>query len=135
MRKLISLMAVTGALLCSTACYKSVYVHSGLQPEAEPTYKSWRHHLVQGLVSLDNEVNVDDLCPQTGVARIEHVHSFVNMLIAGLTGYFYSPTTLKVYCGVAGAQLDIDSNDALAADLEAAEDLTLRDAQLVLLNE
>lgn len=78
-------------------CYKAT-VHTGLAPapSGERVEKAWAHGFLYGLVP-PSEVEVRDRCPN-GVSRVETELSFTNQLAAILTGWLYTPMTIRAVC-------------------------------------
>lgn len=103
-------LGLSAAVLCvglASGCYHHKYTMSDAQPEGSASYQSWHHHLVFGLVNLSDSVKLDEECPN-GVAKIHDRHTFVNGLIAQLTGNIYHPTTVSVWCKSGSASNDAD---------------------------
>ncbi|MCX6236476.1 MAG: Bor family protein [Bacteroidia bacterium] len=86
-----------GALLCScllASCYTYTSV-VGEGAKGNQQVKKWNHYLIEGLVP----VGVSDSKAMAGGAKdytVTTTHSFVNGLLAGLTGGIYTPTTTTV---------------------------------------
>jgi hypothetical protein len=106
------LLATIGAV--STGCYSVVY-STKATPAPEPQTE-WNHHTFWGL-GITSEVQVNDICAQ-GVARIEVKHSFVSMLLSGLTLGIYSPTVTEIWCAAGHAEeRPIASGEMIASAL------------------
>ena len=97
MRKL----AALGALVLLAGCYHAV-VNTGLAPSPTVIEKPWASGWVYGLVP-PNPLSTMQQCPG-GVAKVETQHSFVNMLVQGLTLGIYTPMTIKVTCAQGGTR-------------------------------
>jgi hypothetical protein len=84
---------------------------------APVSVEQWRHHWLFGLISPDRELELSQMCP-SGNATIEVEQSFLNGLVAALTGAIYSPTTVRVRCARGTASLDIEPENltGLASD-------------------
>lgn len=84
--------------LLLVACYKTPLVNfSGGQGSPGQVVKVWNSSLILGLVPL-SEVDVRAACGDKGVWSVTTQMSFVNLLLNGITGGIYSPTTAKITC-------------------------------------
>jgi hypothetical protein len=117
MKRLVAALFVLLLVGQFAGCYKHVYV-SGDPAMSSPNYERWHHHLIAGLINLSDETYLSQICP-SGVARIEDKHTFLNMLVAGLTMSIYSPTTVKIWCKGASAAVTVpvELNDEISAGL------------------
>lgn len=101
MRSLSKIRGIVAALglLFVAACYH-VTVVTGAPASNQIIDKPWQHAFVSGLVP-PAELNTASTCKQ-GVAKVETEHSFLNGLVAALTGYafidVYSPIHVTVTC-------------------------------------
>jgi Bor protein len=86
-------------LVAASACYHAT-VDTGLTPSTVVVEKSWASGWIYGLVP-PSTVETGSKC-QHGVAKVETQHSFLNMLVGGLTGGIYTPMSIKVTCAQAG---------------------------------
>ncbi len=61
--------------------------------------KEWNHHLIYGLVPLDNaNMNVKDYLPEGTEAYVVRTNrNFLQYLVSGLTFGIYTPTQTKYY--------------------------------------
>lgn len=114
-----------GAALCVLlpGCYHAT-VNTGRAPDDETIEIRWAHSFIAGLVSPET-VNATERC-RDGVARVETRLSFLNQLVAGLTGGIYTPMRITVTCAQAGGSLDeglavVDSPEAFRAALEKGD--------------
>jgi len=98
MRRILKLPLV-GLLVAALACYHAT-VTTGLAPSSVVVEKSWASGWLWGLVP-PSAVQTATQC-QHGAAKVETQHSFLNMLVGGLTGGIYSPMSIKVTCAQAG---------------------------------
>jgi len=73
---------------------------NGLTPSTVVVEKAWASGCIYGLVS-PSTVETKSKCP-SGVAKVETQHSFLNMLVGGLTGGIYTPMSIKVTCAQGG---------------------------------
>ena len=90
MNRILIATALAAAL---TGCYHANY-RTGL-PSNGVTHDTKVHHFFFGLGGGDFDVGT--MCP-SGVAAVDTHRSFVDMLLTGLTGFLYSPTSVKVEC-------------------------------------
>ncbi len=95
MRKL----SVAGLLIAAPACYHAT-VDTGLTPSTIVVDKSWASGWIYGLVP-PGTVETVSKCLH-GAAKVETQHSFLNLLVGGLTGGIYTPMSIKVTCAQAG---------------------------------
>lgn len=90
--KVLSIAFAASVMLTSCYSYTSV-VGSGAQGQQKVT--KWNHYVIGGLAPVgvsDSKVMAGDAKDYTVHTR----HSFVNMLVGGLTFGLYSPTTTTV---------------------------------------
>lgn len=107
MKKAIGSLFVVAALgLLLVGCFKHQYVAPNSSAQPSPSYSSWHHHFVWGLINASGQVNLEQVCPQ-GIARIENEMSFVNGLVTVFTGALYQPTTVEVYCNNGGSPVQV----------------------------
>lgn len=85
------------AALALSGCYKVQLVN--VAPGGTGIQKNVKvHTLIGGLVPL-NEIDVDSICKGKPAVQVGTVHSFVDLLVSGITGGIYAPVTVKVTCG------------------------------------
>ena len=89
----ILLLAVAGA------CYHAV-IETGLAPGSQTIEQPWAMSFVDGLVP-PSLVETKSRCP-AGVSKVETQHSFLNMLVGGLTFGIVTPMSIKVTCAQGG---------------------------------
>ena len=96
------LCGLLGALVLTSGCYRVSVTHGrGREVTGRRAdYSRWQHHLIAGLVRAGAHVNLDQICPE-GVAAVRTDVSFLNNLVAWLTGGIYTPSRLKVWCETA----------------------------------
>jgi hypothetical protein len=119
-------LSVAGLVVAVAACYHAT-IETGLTPSTVVIEKPWASGWIYGLVP-PSTVETAAKC-QHGVAKVETVHSFLNMLVQGLTGGIYTPMTIKVTCAQSGRAslptgtptIDLGAN-ATAAQLQDAID-------------
>ena len=107
MKKLIAPLVI--ATFALSGCYHAT-VDTGLAPSGETVENNWAHGFLYGLVG-PSTVETAAACPN-GVAQVETVHSFVNLLAQFITFGLYAPMSIKVQCAAAGGM------DGAAASLE-----------------
>ncbi len=114
MKRLSALLAVA---LLGTGCYHAT-ITTGKPMGSETIEVPWAHGFVAGLVPPAT-VETASRCPN-GVAQVETVHSFLNMLATFITFNLYTPMSIKVTCaagGGTGEDMDLVDN---RQDLERA---------------
>ena len=82
-------------LLAVLGCYHAT-VETGLTPSSQTVEKSFASGWLFGLIP-PSAVQTASRCPN-GAAKIETQLSFVNQLVAWLTGYIYTPMSITVTC-------------------------------------
>ena len=92
-RKLSSLVAAGGLLLCSTACYHAI-VDTGRAPGTTVVSKPWVNTFLWGLVPA-KDISVAAECPN-GIARVETQQTFVNGLVGAITLGIYTPQSATI---------------------------------------
>ncbi|MGD8279039.1 MAG: Bor family protein [Gemmatimonadota bacterium] len=112
------------AATLTVGCYHAI-VDTGRQPSGQMIEKPWASSFVAGLVPPD-VVETASQCPN-GVARVETQHSFLNVLVGGLTMSIYTPMTITVQCAAAGSP---DASAAPTAKPDAAAKAILDAARL-----
>jgi len=100
-----------------SGCYRHDFAVSGTMPEPHATHDQWQHHLFNGLINLNDDVDLRAACPQ-GVSRVENGMSVVNALLYILTVTIYSPTTVEVYCRQTAAVAETVDREPSAVDRE-----------------
>jgi len=94
-----SKLLVLGMLLALPACFHAT-VNTGLPAGTAVVRENWASGWLWGLVPPP-PVSTLAQCP-SGVSKVETVHSFLNMLVAGLTGGIYEPMSIKATCASGG---------------------------------
>lgn len=88
------------SLLTLAACYKTPLVNVAAdQAPAERVriVRVWNHSVLAGLVPL-SEIDVRAACDGKEALAITTKMTFVNLILNGLTGAIYSPTTADIVC-------------------------------------
>jgi len=127
-------LSIASLLLAAAACYHAT-IDTGLTPSTVAINKSWASGWLWGLVP-PSRIATASMCTN-GVAKVETKHSFLNMLVGGLTGGIYSPIAIKVTCAQTGRAslspgvpaIDVGANgsaEQIRAALERAVDFSLR---------
>jgi hypothetical protein len=96
---------VAAAAVTLSGCYHAV-VETGRPPNGQEFRRTWAHSFIAGLIP-PSTVNVAQQCPN-GVARVETVHSFLNLLVEWVTFAIYSPLEIRVSCAGATTQADAE---------------------------
>lgn len=96
MRKSLLPLLLTFALL-ATGCFQT-RVATEKEPSNQVIERAWVGGFINGLV-MTSAANVDaaQRC-ENGVAMVETVHTFPNMLVTGITFGLYSPMKITVTC-------------------------------------
>ena len=85
--------------LCFTGCYHAS-VETGRAPGSQHIEQGWASSYFAGAISPQT-IDAKSGCPN-GVSKVETKHSFLNMLVGGLTLAVYTPISIDVTCA-AGA--------------------------------
>lgn len=92
MRKLLFALAFLGL----SGCFKAEI--TGLSEGALGlTHNKKAHVVLFGLAPL-NDVNVKQICGDKGALKVATIHSFIDMVLSGITLGIYTPVTVKVTC-------------------------------------
>lgn len=86
--------------LAFTSCYNTQVLHGTVAPKEPITEvnKEWNHHLLWGLVALDNAtMKASDFVGDRKNYVVKTNQTFVNGLVNWLTLGIYSPTTTTYY--------------------------------------
>jgi hypothetical protein len=92
MKKIAFIMLLAAFTLTSCYSYKSVV---GKGPQGNEKITQWNHYVIEGLVP----VGVSDSKSMAGNATdysIHTRHTFINLIIGGITFGIYTPTTTTV---------------------------------------
>ena len=85
---------------CLAGCYHAS-VETGRQPGQQHVEKGWASSYFAGAIS-PSTVDVRSACTN-GVSKVETKHSFLNMLVGGLTLAIYTPISIDVTCAATPA--------------------------------
>jgi hypothetical protein len=105
-------------VLCSTAgCYHAS-VETGRIPGNQHIDKGWAPGFFYGAVG-PGTVDAKAGC-SSGVSKVETKHSFLNMLVGGLTLGLYTPMTVEVTCAAPVAATSVAAAPASPAPQQKA---------------
>ncbi len=93
------MVSIVVLLSATAACYHAT-VHTGLTPSSVVVEEGWAPGWLWGLVP-PSPIETAAKCP-LGVAKVETQHSFLNLLVGGLTGGIFTPMSIKATCAQAG---------------------------------
>lgn len=88
------------AAILMSGCYHAV-INTGRPSSGQVIEKPWANSFVAGLVPLE-VVETASKCPN-GVAKVETMHSVLNMVATIVTFNIYSPMTIRVECAAGGS--------------------------------
>jgi len=92
------LFAISFCLFLMASTLTSCYVNKfdiGKGAQSNVTVKQWNHYLLDGLVPV-NVSNPVQMAAGAADYTVTIKHSFINMILSGLTFGIYSPTTTVV---------------------------------------
>jgi hypothetical protein len=92
-------LTVVSLLIALPACYHAT-IQTGLPAGRAVVKQDWAAGWLWGLVP-PKPVSTMAQCP-SGVSKVETQHSFLNMVVAGLTGGIFSPMSIKATCASGG---------------------------------
>jgi hypothetical protein len=114
-RSRLLLVATLLASFTFTGCMTHTY-RTGLRPaQAEADYDSWHHHILWGLVTLSDEIDLREICPD-GAAVMHNKQTFLNGFVGYLTIGIYSPSTVKVWCAAptgGSAEIEVEITEEM----------------------
>lgn len=90
--------------LLIAGCFHHEYTVAGTTPLPQPGERQWRHYLFNGIIDLNDDIDLRAACPQ-GVARIDNVMEVPNGILYIITATIYTSTIAEVYCQTEGAAL------------------------------
>jgi len=108
--------AVLVAALLAQGCYHAT-IETGATPSTETIDEPWASSFIFGLVP-PKTVSTQAKCV-SGVARVETQHSFLNLLVGGITFGIYTPIAIKVTCA-AKKTADTGEGTVIRVGLSAA---------------
>lgn len=88
--------AVLLVAMVASGCYEHTITVGAGAPVGPVIYDHWENFWLGGLIG-HTRVDVEEACP-SGDATIIAKQTFLNGLVAGLTGGIYTPTTLQIRC-------------------------------------
>jgi hypothetical protein len=83
-----------------SACYTSETIVGNPSPPYTKAGSFKSHHLIYGLVSVSNRHNAKEMAGNVDNYVVQHQWTFVDGLVAAITGRLYTPTTTTVYVPV-----------------------------------
>lgn len=96
MKHLLAAMLVT--LLLSSCATQRFEINAPVAPSSEATLEEMQPFFVGG-IGQEAMIDAAKVCGGAGnVASVETEMSFIDGLLAGVTGSIYSPRTARVYC-------------------------------------
>lgn len=121
-RGMVATSTLVGAIVLS-GCYHAV-INTGIQPGPRTVEEKWAMGYIGGLVPPD-PVYAEEQCGESGVARVETKHSFLNQLVAGLTFSIFTPMEIVVTCGRGAEEDAAASSDspAVSGDTTPSRDV------------
>ncbi len=90
-----SAVLLLAAALATSACYHAT-IETGMAASGQSFKQPWAMSFVAGLIPPPI-VETAQRCPD-GVAKVETQHSFMNALVAAVTGSIVTPMTIEVQC-------------------------------------
>lgn len=114
-------LTLCAAVAVMSGCYH-VTVLTGAPPSATEINKPFSMSFVAGLVP-PAEIDATEEGCTSGVARVETWHSFVNMLVGGISSNLVTPISVKVTCASGAPAPDSATPPEIADDLEEAAPL------------
>ncbi len=141
MKRFMKSAAVLVVIAVVGGCYNA-RIETGLTPSQEVIKQGWAPSWIYGAVSPPT-VEVASQCPN-GVAQVHTYHSFLNLLVGGLTFGIFTPITINVTCAQAGgddeasgaSEVRIDAGASMEEKVQQfqdAVDLSAREGQPVLI--
>ena len=133
-----ALLVVIGVV---SGCYNA-RIETGLTPSQQVIKEAWAPSWIYGAVSPPT-VEAASACPN-GVAQVHTYHSFLNLLVGGLTFGIFTPMTINVTCARAGggdeasgaSEVRIDAGASMEKKVQRfqdAVDLSAKEGQPVLI--
>jgi hypothetical protein len=89
---------LVAAFLVAGCATQQVDFHEGIKDNTKAQHKEWQHFFVYGLVPPAQNMNSDEFCSGSEIARVETEQTFLNGLVTGVTYGIYNPMTLRIYC-------------------------------------
>lgn len=104
-------------ILTSAGCYHTM-VTTGAEPGTQVIDQPWAMSFVYGLIPPAT-VDAGAQCP-AGVAIVETELSFLNQLVAALSGGLITPMHIKITCAAGGMALDTGAHEEITLSGEAS---------------
>ena len=115
MRRIVRSAGAIG-LVVVAGCYQAT-INTGRPASGQTIERPWAHSFLAGLVP-PSVTETASACPN-GVARVETVHSFLNVVAQIVTFSVYTPMTITVQCAAGGVPEEAEG-DVVQGDREAA---------------
>lgn len=109
----VSKLIVFAVLLALPACYHAT-IQTGLPAGTGVVRQDWAAGWLWGLVP-PKPVSTLAQCP-SGVSKVETQHSFLNMVVQGLTGGIFVPMSIRATCASGGRAGLAPSPEILVGD-------------------
>jgi hypothetical protein len=93
-----SLLLVALLAVVASGCYRAT-VETGHAPSGETVSQNWAASFIYGLIP-PSTVQTAARCPH-GAAVVQTQHSFMNMIVTGITFGLFSPMSINVQCAAA----------------------------------
>ena len=84
-------------LLFSAGCYKTNLKNFAAEGGPGREVRVWSHSVIAGLIPL-SEVDVRSACGEKGAWSVSTRQNVWNLLLTGITGAIYTPTTALITC-------------------------------------
>lgn len=84
--------------LASSGCFRHNYGPTVTPPPGPANYTTWNHHLIFGLVAINNgHTSPGQVCGGSP-AYVQNYVGIVGWLLGAITAGIYIPTTTRVWC-------------------------------------
>ncbi len=117
MNRFMKSAAVLVVIAVVSGCFNA-RIETGLTPSQQVIKEEWAPSWIYGAVSPPT-VEVASTCPN-GVAQVHTYHSFLNLLVGGLTFGIYTPITINVTCAQAGGRDEASGASEVRIDAGAS---------------
>lgn len=114
-----TVIVIAALAVAASGCYRAT-VETGRQASGQTISVAFAHSFLIGLIP-PSTVSAAQRCPN-GVARVQTVHTFPNLLVQGITFGLYSPMSIRVDCAAAGGGDEGAAAGAAAGAADGAAD-------------
>lgn len=114
MKKVLFISLLSGFLFIS--CYQSRVIVGETHAPRVKTQTKWNSSLFGGLIPLSTKIEVGEI--KYNSYEIYTRHTFLNMLVEGITCGIYSPTTTTVYVGFNKIETPSQSENAKSQEIK-----------------